>query len=376
MSGINRFDCQIDANRRKAPMNDSCLEFARTLSNAYGVSGFEDDVLKLARGFLASAIDIEEDKLRNLYLRTSGNTGKRPVVMVDGHSDEVGFMIQSINKNGTMKFIPIGGWSAQVVMGQRVRVRNRNGTFLPAIVAAKPPHFIKAGDKNKLIDIADMFIDVGALSKAEACDDYGIEPGAPVVPDTTFAFDEKRGMMMGKAFDCRLGCAAVIDTLNRLEGLQLNVDVVGTLSSQEELGLRGAQVAARRVDPDVAIILEGTPADDVFKDDDAAQSALKKGPQIRHRDNSMMANPRFVAFAREVAKNAGIPFQDAVRDSGGTNGGMVTLAGRGVPVVVLGIPVRYIHAPYGLAAIDDLQWAVAWACEIIRKLDELAIKEF
>ena len=357
-------------------MNDSCLDFARAFSNANGVSGFEDDVLELARGFLGPSIQIEEDKIRNLYLRPRGNTGKRPVVMVDGHSDEVGFMVQSINKNGTLKFIPIGGWSAQVVMGQRVRVRNKSGDYLPAIVAAKPPHFIKPEDKNKTVDIQDMFIDVGAMSKTEVCEDYGIAPGAPVVPDVAFSFHEAKGIMMGKAFDCRLGCAAVIETLNRLESLSLNVDVVGTLSSQEELGLRGAQVSARRIDPDVAIIFEGTPADDVFKDEDAAQSVLKKGPQIRHRDNSMVANPRFVGFARSVAGGAGVPFQDAVRDSGGTNGGMVTLAGRGVPVVVLGIPVRYIHAPYGLAAIDDLKWAVTWACEIIKHLDELIIRGF
>jgi putative aminopeptidase FrvX len=191
------------------------------------------------------------------------------------------------------------------------------GDYLPAIVGAKPPHFVKAEDKGKIIDISDMFIDIGAMSKKEACEDYGIEPGAPVVPDTTFSFDARRGLMMGKAFDCRLGCAAVIETLNRVEDMQPKVDVVGTLSSQEELGLRGAQVAARRVDPDVAIIFEGTPADDVFKDEDTAQGVLKKGPQIRHRDNSMVANPRFVAFARQIARNAGIPFQDAVRDSGG-----------------------------------------------------------
>ena len=360
----------------KDQMSASCLEFAEAFSNANGTSGFEDDVLALARRFANPSITIEEDKIRNLYLRSSGNAGNRPVVMIDGHSDEVGFMVQSINKNGSLKFIPVGGWSPQVVMGQRVRVRTTNGDYMPGIVGAKPPHFIKNEDKNKTIDMADMFIDVGAMSKAEAAEDLGIEPGAPVVPDTTFSVDQKRGLMMGKAFDCRLGCAAVIETLNRLESLHLKVDVVGTLSAQEELGLRGAQVAARRVDPDVAIILEGTPADDVFKDSDDAQSVLKKGPQIRHRDNSMMANPRFVAFARTVAKNAGIPFQDAVRDSGGTNGGMVTLAGRGVPVVVLGVPVRYIHAPHGLAAIDDLNWAVTWALEIIKQLDEQAIRGF
>ena len=220
-------------------MNESCLEYAEAFSNASGISGFEDEVLELARGFVTSSIAIEEDKIRNLYLRSGGNTGNRPVVMVDGHSDEVGFMVQSINKNGTLNFVPVGGWSAQVVMGQRVRVRNKDGEYLPAIVAAKPPHFIKAEDKNKATDIADMFIDVGASSKKEACEDYRIEPGAPVVPDTAFSFDSARKMMMGKAFDCRLGCAAVVDTLNRLDGCQLNVDVVGTLSSQEELGLRG-----------------------------------------------------------------------------------------------------------------------------------------
>ncbi len=357
-------------------MNTSCLDYAKAFSNANGISGFEDEVLALARKFAAPSIVIEEDKLRNLYLRSGDNTGKRPVVMIDGHSDEVGFMVQSINKNGTLKFIPVGGWSAQVVMGQRVRIKSAKGGYLPGIVGAKPPHFVKAQDKNKVTDIAEMFIDIGACSKEEVCEGSGIEPGAPVVPDTAFSFDESKGMMMGKAFDCRLGCAAVIDTLNRLEGESLNVDVVGTLSSQEELGLRGVQVAARRVYPDVAIIFEGTPADDVFKNGDSAQGVVKKGPQIRHRDNAMMANPRFVAFAREIAKKAGIPFQDAVRDSGGTNGGMVTLSGRGVPVVVLGVPVRYIHAPHGLAALEDLIAAVNLALEIVKHLDETVVDGF
>lgn len=351
-------------------MHASCLEMVAAFSNANGVSGFEDDVLAVARQYIAETVRVEEDKLRNLYLRPAGNTGKRPVVMIDGHSDEVGFMIQSINKNGTLKFIPLGGWQAQVVMGLKVRVKTIDGNTIPGVVGAKPPHFVKPEDKSKSIEIDEMFIDVGASSKSEAMTDYHIAPGAPVVPDVTFSHNQQKGIVMGKAFDCRLGCAAVIQTLNLLAGLSLGVDVVGTLSSQEELGLRGVQVSARRIAPDVAVVFEGTPADDTFKDEDAAQSVLKKGPQIRHRDNSMVANPRFVAFARQVAQKADIPFQDAVRESGGTNGGMVNLAGQGVPTVVLGVPVRYIHAPHGIAAIDDLQWAVKWACEIIKGLDE------
>ena len=191
-------------------MNTSCLDYAKAFSNANGISGFEDEVLALARKFAAPSITIEEDKLRNLYLKSGDNTGQRPVVMIDGHSDEVGFMVQSVNKNGTLNFIPVGGWSAQVVMGQRVRIRNAKGEYIPGIVGAKPPHFVKAGDKNKVTDIADMFIDIGATSKTEISEIDGIEPGAPVVPDTAFSYDDSKGMMMGKAFDCRLGCAAVI----------------------------------------------------------------------------------------------------------------------------------------------------------------------
>ncbi len=357
-------------------MKEFKTEVVEALSNANGISGFEDDVLAVVRRFAKKSIHIEEDTLRNLYMRRSENAGNRPMVMVDGHSDEVGFMVQSVSKNGTLKFVPMGGWMAQVAMGQKVRVMNQHGGTVFGVIAAKPPHFVKPEEKNKLVEMDQMFIDVGATSKEEVVSQIGIAPGAPVVPDVWFSFDEGKGIMMGKAFDCRLGCAAVIQTLNRLEGQTLSVDVVGTLSAQEEVGLRGAQVSARRVKPDVAIIFEGTPADDIFKEGDQAQAVLKKGPQIRHRDNSMVANPRFVRFAREIARKAKIPFQDAVRESGGTNGGMVNLAGQGVPVVVLGVPVRYIHAPHGIAAIHDLKWAVDWACALIENLDEDVIKGF
>lgn len=285
-------------------------------------------------------------------------------------------MVQLINRNGTLKFVPMGGWSAQVVMGQKVRVRNTEGAYLPGIIGAKPPHFSKPADKNRLIEIPGMFIDIGASSKDEVVEDYKVLPGAPVVPDVAFSYDKEKGLMMGKAFDNRLGCAAVIETLNALEGISLDVDLVGTLSSQEEVGLRGARVASRRVRPDVAVIFEGTPADDVFVDEISAQSVLKKGPQIRHRDGSMVANPRFVAFARDIAQKTGIPFQDAVRESGGTNGGIVHLAAEGVPVVVIGVPVRYIHAPHGIAAMADFESAVQWGCEIIKQLNGDVIAGF
>ena len=357
-------------------MTEKSIQMIKRLSDAKGISGFEDEVVQAARTFILPSITTQEDKLRNLYLHRSKNTGDKPIVMIDGHSDEVGFMIQRIGTGGKLRFIPIGGWQAQVVMGQRVIVRNETGADIPGVVAAKPPHFMKPDEKNKLIGIPDMFIDVGASSREEVQTRYRIAPGAPVVPDVSFSYNPDTGIMLGKAFDCRLGCAAVLETLNTLSEEDLAVDLVGTLSSQEEVGLRGANVSARTAAPDVAIIFEGTPSDDFFAAPEAAQGALGKGPQIRHRDNTMIANPRFVRFARDIAANHKIDVQDAVRESGGTNAGMVNLSNQGIPCVVLGMPVRYPHSHFGFAAIDDYRKTVTWACEIIKALNATIIAGF
>ena len=357
-------------------MKIDSIQLIKDLSNASGISGFEDDVLDVARKYMKDMASVEEDKIRNLYFHRKENTGNRPVVMIDGHSDELGFMIQSIQPNGALKFLPVGGWQPQAVMGHKVRVRNMKGNYITGIVAAKPPHFMRPEERDQLVKIEDMIIDVGATSKDDAVNNFRIEAGAPAVPDVRFQYDEENDLMVGKAFDCRIGCAAVIETIMRLDGESIPVDVVGTLSSQEEVGLRGARVSSRKTEPDVAIIFEGTPADDLFKDEHAAQGRMKFGPQIRHIDRSMISNPRFVKFARDIAKKMGIKFQDAVRRSGGTNGSAVNLSGHGIPTIVIGIPVRYIHSHYGFAATEDYSGAVEWCCQIIKQLDLTAIDGF
>lgn len=357
-------------------MSINSLELIKELSEANGISGFEDDVLTVAEKFVGRTAGIQEDRLRNLFLHRRENTGKRPVVMIDGHSDEVGFMVQSITSGGLLRILPIGGWAPQTAMGQKVRVRNEDGAYLPGVLASKPPHFMSEEEKKKIVEVTDMTLDVGATSEEEIREVFRIEPGAPVVPDTGFYFVEQTGAMLGKAFDCRLGCAAVIETIHRLSNQDLQVDLVGTLSCQEEVGLRGAQVTARTVKPQAAIIFEGTPADDYHGNAEAHQGALKKGPQIRHRDRSMISHPRFIKFAREVARENGIPFQDAVRATGGTDGGMVHLAGQGIPTIVISIPVRYVHSPYGFATLQDYNHTVEWCCNILKKLDETIIDGF
>ncbi len=358
-------------------MSSGTVKLIEKLSNANGVSGFEDEVTGIVRESVKGFAEVTEDSLRNLYLHMKKKVGQdQPLVMIDGHSDEVGFMVQSITEKGMLKFIALGGWSEQTVPAHRVRVRNSSGCYISGVIASKPVHFMTDTEKKKPTPIKNMIIDVGAVSRDDVINGLKIEPGAPVVPDAVFEYAGDTEMMLGKAFDNRLGCAAVVETLQSLSEKHLDVRIMGTISSQEEVGLRGARVSAETVNPDVAIVFEGTPADDTYADKYSSQSALKKGPQIRHRDGTMITNPRFVAFARKVAMEHNIPFQDAVRTSGGTDGGSIHLAKNGIPTIVIGVPVRYIHTHYGFAALPDFKYAVEWCLKILEKLNKEIIESF
>ncbi|MBF4693302.1 M42 family metallopeptidase [Fusibacter ferrireducens] len=350
------------------------VKFIESLSNAYGAPGFEDDVNAVIRDYVKDQFDIQEDTMRNLILMRKNHDGDKPILMLDGHSDEVAFIVQSIRPNGTLRFVPNGSWSAQNVAAHKVRIRNAEGVYIEGVVASKPPHF--SSGPEMLIPISEMLIDVGASSYEEVVNDYKIEIGAPIVPDVTFSYNEDRGIMLGKAFDNRLGCGCVVEVLKAIEGMDLAIDVVGAISTQEEVGGRGAKVNAQMIEPDIAIVFEGTPADDTFRDVYDAQGALKKGTQIRHVDKSMISNPRFVSLAKEIAKVHEIPFQEAVRIGGGTNGALIQTQVLDVPCIVLGTPVRYAHTHYGFSAIDDYKASIDLAVEMIKKLSKDVINGF
>ncbi|MDL2327774.1 M20/M25/M40 family metallo-hydrolase [Ruminococcaceae bacterium OttesenSCG-928-A11] len=346
------------------------LSLLKDITNAFGPSGFEDAVLEAARAHAPQGAEITEDNLRNLYLRRPADKdGRKPVVMLDAHTDEVGFMVQAIKPNGLLTFITVGGWVPSTVPAHRVLVQNRDGQLIPGIVATKPPHYMSEAERKAPLDIGQMSIDVGACSAKEVEEVFRIGVGAPVAPDTAFEYNEQTDMMMAKAFDCRAGCACVLDAMARLMDKDLGVAPVGALASQEEVGVRGAVVTARTVKPDVAICFEGCPADDNFAPEWSAQTVLKKGPMLRHMDNGMITNPRFQRLALDTAKELGIPVQEAVRGGGKTNGASIHLSGKGVPTIVIGIPVRYIHTHYGYAALSDYEASVQLGVAVIERLN-------
>jgi len=360
------------------PVSTEALQLIRDLSNAFGPSGFEDGTIAAVRPYADGLGTIEEDCMRNLYIHASCNTGNRPVFMLDAHSDEVGFMIHSIKPNGTLRFVTLGRFNPGTLPSSKVLVRNRFGELIPGIIAAKPVHFMSAAEREKgsTPSIQDLVIDIGATSDREAVEVFGIRIGEPAVPDVTFRYDEKRDVMMGKAFDCRIGCAVLIETMRRLADEQLNVDVIGVLSSQEEVGERGVKVAVNRVKPQIALCFEGCPADDTFTEPYAIQTALKKGPMLRFMDVSVICSPRYQRYALDLAERLQIPVQASVREGGGNNGAMINTALDGIPVIVAGVPVRYIHSHNGITSAFDFEATVQLAVEIVKSMSEEIIRSF
>ncbi len=349
------------------------VKLIEALSNAYGAPGFEDDVVKVVKEYKGD-LSMEVDTLMNTYLRMD-QSDKPFTVMLDSHMDEVGFMTQYIDDKGLIHFIPLGGWIAHNIPAHLVMIKNCDGEYIEGVVSSKPPHFMSEAERNAPLTIDNLTIDVGASSYDEVINDFKIIPGCPIVPAVTFKYNEKNKVMRGKCFDNRLGCAAIIQTLNALKNEDLAVNVVGALAVQEEVGTRGAVVTARTIKPDLAIVFEGTPADDSFSSEYMAQSVLGKGPQVRHRDNSYIGHHRFIKFARDIATKNNIPFQDAVRKAGGTNAGSIHLSNEGIPVLVLGTPSRYIHTHYSYASSVDFENTVKMAAEVIKELTPDIVKE-
>ena len=345
------------------------LDLIRDLSDAFGPSGFEDDVLAVARHYAEGLGRIEEDCLRNLYIYRKENTGTRPLMMLDAHSDEVGFMVHSIKPNGTLRFVTLGGWSTLSLSSADVLVRNALGEYTPGIIAAKPVHFMSAAERNGGVpELSSFVIDVGACSAEEAVCDFHIRIGEPIVPATKLRYDETHGLLFGKAFDCRIGVAAMLKTLRQLEGQELPVDVVAVLSAQEEVGERGCKVAVQHVKPDIAFVYEGCPADDTFTEPYAIQTALRKGPMFRHRDVSIICSPRYQRFVMDLAEKKQLPIQTSVREGGGNDGAVINTTLDGIPVVVAGVPVRYIHSMNCITAMQDFDVTVALSVEVLKAM--------
>ncbi|HYF91883.1 MAG TPA: M42 family metallopeptidase [Symbiobacteriaceae bacterium] len=320
------------------------------LSNACGISGREDEVRDLLRQELAPYVDeMWTDAIGNLIMRK----GSGPVkVMLDAHTDEVGFCVGSITDDGYLKLKKMGGLDDRVLPGRQVWVTQKR---IPAVLGAKAWHLCSGEERGKVISFDQMYADLGCRSRKEV-EELGIEPGEPVYFATTFEhFSDK--VVKGKAFDDRAGCAVLAEILMRFSYPGLTM--YGAFVSQEEVGLRGARIAAYNLNPDVAIALEGTGSANVagVEPFDTITN-MGEGPAISLMDNSGIPNLRVWEQLVRVAQENGIKYQNRRIVGGGTDAGGIALVRNGVPVCTVSTPCRYIHTNAALLHLDDLNGSV------------------
>lgn len=348
---------------------DEREQLLKELSEAYGVSGYEAKVKSLVHRYFEPLGAIEEDRIGSVICR-QGESGPR--VMLAGHMDEIGFMVHHITDEGLLRFMPLGGWWNQVLLGQRVMVQTRKGN-LTGVIGAKPPHLLGLEERNKVVEKKDMYIDIGALSKKEA-EEAGVRPGDPAVPASTFEVLANGKSYFCKAFDDRIGVALTIEALRHFATNSHPNALYGVATVMEEVGLRGAKTSVDLVKPDVAIILEVALCGDLpgIKPEESSVK-LGNGPALYLLDAQMIPNLRLRDLFIDTAQELSIPLQFAALPGGATDGGPIHLHSAGVPTIVLGVPSRHIHSHASIIHRDDYDQSLRLLIAVIEKLDAVTV---
>ena len=326
------------------------------LSSLIGVSGHEDDV----SNFILKLIEKENladkawiDPLGNVLAIKKGTNGKERILL-DAHTDEIGFMVSHIEKKGFLRFVPIGGWDIRILLGQSVVIRSKVGELFHGIIGSKPPHLTSTDERKKPVKIPNMYIDIGMNSIDEVTNNnifIGVT-GTLFSPFVDFPND----MVLGKAVDDRTGVNVLLHIMRLLnEDPSFKDTVLFNFAVQEEIGGRGAITGAFNLKPTIALAIENTTAADVPGIRDAEIPAyIGKGPAITIADKSIISstkvNDRLVRNA-EIDK---IPYQFKKPMYGGTDAGKIHISREGVPSSVVSVPCRYIHSPTSLLKLDDI----------------------
>jgi putative aminopeptidase FrvX len=363
----------LDFNSLKEWDLDTTVELLKELTEAHGIPGYESPVREIIRKHLQPLGELSQDKIGSVICRKEGSA-KSPRVMLAGHMDEIGFMVKLVTKEGYIKFIPLGGWFDQVLLGQRVIIKTRKGDVV-GVIGVKPPHLLSAEERLKLVVRKDMYIDIGAIS-AEEVEAAGVQVGDPIVPRADFVELANGKSLLSKAFDDRVGIALMINALHELQTVSHPNTVYAVATVMEELHVRGATTSVSAVDPDVAIVLEADIAGDVpgVSSEDSSVR-LGKGPTVLMYDVRMIPNIKLRNLVMDTAKEEGIPLQTSTIEGGATDGAVIHLHKTGVPTVVLTVPARHIHSHSSIIHRDDYDAAARLLSALLLRLDEQTVAD-
>ncbi len=354
-------------------MDDDSLTILQRAADAHGVCGHEDEVRELIREYLEPVCaEIKYDKLGSIICEKPGQADS-PRIALDAHMDEVGFMVKLVTDEGFVRFTTLGGWVDQVLLAQRVVIKTAKGK-IPGIIGSKPPHLLPPDKRRQMIKKEAMFIDVGARSKEQAEKEFGIRPGDPITPDSSFRTLADQGRLLGKAWDDRVGVALMIDAIRRLGDDHPNT-VVGVGAVMEERGLLGAITSSHVSRPDAAIILESSIAGDMpgvkaYESPDK----LGAGPSIIFHEAGIVPPRRFRELALKTAEELNIPVQHGFLERGATDAGRIHIHAEGVPTLTLCVPARYIHSHTQIIDASDYDNALKLVLALLKKLDAQTVK--
>jgi len=351
---------------------DRVEKLLKEITEIPGPSGFEmkvaDFVVDKMKGYYDEFI---QDGLGSVILKKRG-TSDSPRIMIAGHMDEVGFMVKGITKQGFIKFNPLGGWWSHNLLGQRVKIITSAGKEIIGVIGSKPPHALQPDERKKVIELDQLYIDIG-VSEADPKlpEKSGIKVGDPIIPVSDFQIMADKKVYLAKAWDDRIGVAAMMETLRALKGREHPNVVFGVGTVQEEVGLRGATTAAYTIEPDIAIAVDVTLCNDTPGMPDAEYAEkMGKGPSISVMDGSIISNPFFKELIVETAEELKIPYQLGSLTKGGTDSGRIHISKQGVPSNTLSIATRYIHSHNSILHRDDFDNLVKLIVGVVMKLDK------
>ena len=352
---------------------DETTQLLKALTEAHGVPGYEAPVREVVREYLQEFGELTVDQLGSVICEVPGDSDG-PRVMLAGHMDEIGFMVKLITQEGYIKFLPLGGWFDQVLLGQRVVIKTRKGDVV-GVIGVKPPHMLPPEEREKVVKRKAMYIDIGATSLEEV-EAAGVRAGDPIVPRTDFVVMANGKSLLSKAFDDRVGVALMVSALKELNGQRLPNTTFAAATVMEEVGLRGATTSVEIVNPDVAIVLEADIAGDVpgvTKEESTVR--LGGGPSVLLYDVRMIPNLKLRDLVMDTAAEAGIPLQTSTIEGGATDGAAIHLHRTGVPTIVIAVPARHIHSHSSIIHRDDYDNAVKLLKALLLKLDSSTVEE-
>lgn len=332
-----------------------------TLTNTDGVSGSETAVRELIKKHIAPYADeITVDSIGNLIAVKRGNGDKK--VMIAAHMDEVGFIISGVTEKGFLEFKTVGGIDTRVIISKKVRIGKNK---VKGIIGMKAIHLQKPAERESVPEVKDIYIDIGAKSKEDAL--KAVKLGDYAAFDTEFE-ELGEGSIKAKAIDDRAGCAVLIELMKE----PVKYDTYFVFTVQEELGLRGAGVAANRTAPDIALVLEATTCSDVygFKEHEYVTS-MGGGVAVSVMDMRTIVNEDFRKWLYNAAQGENIRVQYKRSASGGNDAGKIHLALGGIKTASLSVPCRYLHSPCGIASMKDINAMHALARLFLDRIDEV-----